>query len=184
MPQQRQQQVPRLAGIRLVKPFMPTDKRMNIWSAGSTEAFEDFGHKGTSLRKRTVSGWEGTDPREREDDGIPTFSHRLFFSGGPKIRFEAHVDGTHLERWKWQWLSFGTRVNYARMTMPFSPKTSHRQLSSSPGVGGFSHLSFPAPGIRARRFDDEIARITVPGLFTRLKRSGQQALRAGGEGRG
>lgn len=69
----------------------------------------------------------------------------------------------------YRFLHDGTKVRWAVMSNPFSPKTHHRILSSSPGSGGpilrgrkamAAHgIQTPMPGIKAREWTQEILRL-------------------------
>lgn len=67
----------------------------------------------------------------------------------------------------------GTRVRYATMTPDFSRKTNPRIIGSRRGRGGVAFISrrFPRPGIKAREFDDEIAKRRQPVLVNRLDKA-------------
>ena len=57
-------------------------------------------------------------------------------------------------------LDQGTKVNYARMSNPFSPKTAVNSLQGQAGQGGFAYLGAPLEGIDARNFNDNANVIT------------------------
>jgi len=60
----------------------------------------------------------------------------------------------------YKFVSGGTRVRYATMTQGFRPKTRTRYIGSNKGRGGLAYVNTkkPRPGIKARKFDEEIAK--------------------------
>lgn len=58
------------------------------------------------------------------------------------------------------YVNHGTRVRYATMTPDFQPKTTPRLIRSRRGAGGVAYVrkDRPRPGIKARKFDEEIAK--------------------------
>ena len=63
------------------------------------------------------------------------------------------------------WLDDGTSVRFAVMTKDFEAKTFVRELRSGPGAGGVAFVGKePQPGIEARNWTDEIAKLVQPKL--------------------
>ena len=66
-------------------------------------------------------------------------------------------------------VSGGTRVRYARMTPNFQAKTIANFIGSRAGRGGFLAMSrVPLPGIKARKFDEAIAKRWQPKMQAKL----------------
>jgi hypothetical protein len=57
-------------------------------------------------------------------------------------------------------VSEGTRVRYATMTPNFQAKTAPGRFQAGAGAGGVAYISKkrPRPGIKARRFDEQLAK--------------------------
>jgi hypothetical protein len=67
------------------------------------------------------------------------------------------------------YVSGGTRVRYARMTPNFQAKTVANFIGSRAGRGGFLGMSrVPLPGIKARKFDEAIAKRWQPKMQSKL----------------
>jgi len=58
----------------------------------------------------------------------------------------------------YRYVSAGTKVRYATMSMDFAAKTRPGSISSGSGRGGvlFVNKKYPRPGIEARKFDKQI----------------------------
>lgn len=76
-------------------------------------------------------------------------------------------------------LNDGTRVRYATMTANFSAKTRVRYIGSYVGRGGVAFISrkHPRPGIKARKFTEEIAKKWTRFLPRIIQRSIDATLR-------
>jgi len=73
----------------------------------------------------------------------------------------------------YRFVSGGTRVRYATMTPDFKAKTVVRVIASYPGRGGraFINKRKPRPGIKARKFSEEIIKKWQPRLPTIFQRA-------------
>jgi hypothetical protein len=79
------------------------------------------------------------------------------------------------------YVSGGTRVRYARMTPNFQAKTVANWIGSRAGRGGFLGMSrVPLPGIKARKFDEAIAKAWQPKMQAKLNPFLIKAARASG----
>jgi len=89
------------------------------------------------------------------------------------IKYESTTEGESVTIYTnnniYRFLHDGTKVRWAVMSNPFTPKTSYRLLGSGPGKGkailkgakamGKAGIQAPMPGIEARRWTDEILRV-------------------------
>jgi hypothetical protein len=77
----------------------------------------------------------------------------------------------------YRFVSGGTRIRYATMTVGFKPKTFVRQIFSGPGRGGLAYVNTrkPRPGIKAREFPEVIVKKWESG---RLAKTFQRAIDA------
>lgn len=77
----------------------------------------------------------------------------------------------------------GTKVRRALMSVDFSPKTKPRVLGSSGGRGGVVYISkkLKRPGIKAREFEDVVMKLEQPKFEQRAKKALQRARRVSGQ---
>lgn len=78
-------------------------------------------------------------------------------------------------------VSRGTRIRYATMTGDFIAKTKVGRIASGPGRGGVAFISraHPRPGIKARRFEEVIAKKWIKNFPDLIQRAvNTEALRA------
>ena len=82
----------------------------------------------------------------------------------------------------YRYLNDGTSVRYATMTPNFKAKTRPGRISAGAGAGRVSYVlrSRPKPGIKARKFDEQIAKIRQKDLESFFAKAVSQAITASG----
>lgn len=70
----------------------------------------------------------------------------------------------------------GTQVRYATMTPDFVAKSTPRVIGSKAGKGGLAYVDTrkPRPGIKAREYEQEIARREEPKFYKRVQKAMSQ----------
>lgn len=100
-----------------------------------------------------------------------TWNHKPVF----KQRKARHflVASTYTNDRIYYFITRGTPIRRAVMTSDFRAKTSPRIIGSGRGRGGVAFISkkISRPGIKAREFDDEIAKRRQPVLVNRLDKA-------------
>ena len=82
----------------------------------------------------------------------------------------------------YRYLNDGTSVRYATMTPNFKAKTKPGRISAGAGAGRVSYVlrSRPRPGIKARKFDEQIAKARQKDLESFFAKAVTQAITASG----
>lgn len=118
------------------------------------------------LRNRITATWKNEKPEFVKE--ITRAQNR--------VTMQIKLSGTEHGVNKYIWVGFGTQVRYAHMTTGFKAKTKRGFIGSSAGAGGFSHLGLPLPGIKARLWDETIARQRQKKEHERVKKAVDDAL--------
>lgn len=123
-------------------PIIPKGKVFDI--RAMERALEDGMDKAAVDLKKdfqlTVKTWS-----DKPSFGIESKKERRIVSAKNKIYF---------------FVSEGTRVRYATMTPNFKAKTAPGRFQAGAGAGGVAYISKrrPRPGIKARKFDDQLVK--------------------------
>jgi hypothetical protein len=82
----------------------------------------------------------------------------------------------------YSYVNNGTSVRFATMTSNFRPKTEPGSLVSGRGAGkvAFINKKAPRPGIRARKFDEQIQKIWEKKFKTQMEAAANRACKASG----
>lgn len=100
------------------------------------------------------------------DKTVGTWDHKPKFRAVVKVQQDAIIGDVHTAKifgkspeLIYYFINQGTKVRFAKMTSDFEPKSQVRVIGSFPGRGGLDKVDvrFPMPGIKARRFNEEIA---------------------------
>lgn len=100
------------------------------------------------------------------DKTVATWEHKPVFRMSVRVQQFEIIGEVHTAKifgkspeLIYYFINQGTAVRYAKMTQDFEPKSRVRVIGSFPGAGGLDKVDvrFPMPGIKARRFNEEIA---------------------------
>jgi len=114
-------------------------------------------------------------------DHKPTFDKEVDTVGGwgglVRVTGTVSTDDT-----VYGYINNGTSVRYATMTPNFKAKTKPGRISAGAGAGGVSYVlkSRPRPGIKARKFDEQIAKIRQSDLESFFAKAVDEAILASG----
>ena len=95
------------------------------------------------------------------DKTINTWKHKPEFKTEIISEGDNYISGMYYtESDIYKFVSRGTRVRYATLTPDFKPKTKVGVIGSGPGKGGVLYIDTtkPRPGIKAREFEEEVAK--------------------------
>lgn len=128
------------------KKNLPTKHELN---RAIRNAHETAGRAGEIMVERTTATWDTAPRVKAETKG----------RGGDYVTIlKLTPEGEALI---WHWLNEGTDVRYALMSPDFVAKTVPGRLDSGSGAGGVLMIDMrhPRPGIEARNWTDEIAKV-------------------------
>jgi len=123
-----------------IEPILPSGKVFDVRKiqAQIDKGLDDAAKELTKDFEKTVSTW-GDKPRfvteKKENVRIVSAKHKVYF-----------------------FVSEGTRIRYATMTPNFKAKTAPGRFQAGAGAGGVAYISKkrPRPGIKARKFDEQV----------------------------
>lgn len=124
---------------------------------------------------KTTETWKGEKPKF---DAAASLQ-----APGPTLVVDAS-GGSEKGVKKWNWLDKGTKVRYATMSPDWRSKTRVRWIGSSTGRGKmlFVNKRKPRPGIKARRWTEELTKRWVPRFKRRMEQAMRDAARKSGHG--
>ena len=143
-----------------------------------------FDLEGIKTRLRTALREEGSEMKVLMQKTTETWKHKPTFSKDvlytqDQIGVNVTPDLTTLKGRVWMYLDGGTKIRWAVMSPDWKSKTRTGWLGSRKGRGRVlfagrrymqKHNVRPRPGIKARKWSEEVRKLRVPKFKARMKR--------------